>query len=329
MDREAVGSAERGQVDRREARRAAENDIDHAGIGAAAIVPVGADRDVAQAIPVEIAGGGNPNTRPGAGDAARNLDPVGRVELGKVDRPDARRAAEDEIDRALLAVAAIGADGDIVEAVAIDVPGRRDAVAGIVIGCRAVDPDPFAGTEIAQVHLLTGRLPPEDQIDGAGIGPPGVVVRRRDEDIVETIAVDVAGRGDGKAGAVVGGIAEDLEAVGRVEFGEVDRADAAGLAEDHISGAGIVAAFAIRRRAEEEVGKAVAVDVAGPGKAPAEPIVNPFAEKGGIGGRTDRRGWGRRRIGGVRRCRSCARADGAAEQDARWARDLHGGPPGR
>ena len=184
-------------------------------------------------------------------------------------------------DRPRLPVAAIGADRDVAEAVAIDVPGQGNAVAGIVIGRRAVDPDPLVGAEIAKVHVLAGGLPSEDQIDGAGIGPAGVVVRRGDEDVVEAVAVDVAGGGDGKPGPVVGGIAEDLEAVGRVKIGEVDRFEALRPAEDpeprrHYS-------LAVGGRAENEVVETVAVDVAGVGQAAAEPVVTP-AEQGGTGG---------------------------------------------
>ena len=83
----------------------------------------------------------------------------------------------------------------------------------------------------------------EDDIGLAGIGAAIVAVRRADDEVVEAVAVDVAGRGDAAARLVVGGVALDDEPVGRSEGREVDGREAAGLAENDIGLAGMAAAI--------------------------------------------------------------------------------------
>src|SRR3954463_2539340 len=92
-----------------------------------------------------------------------------------------------------------------------------------------------------------------------------------DRDVVETVAVDVAGRSDAPAGMVERQRALDREALVRTERAEVDIAEAAGMAEHDIGLAGIIIGVADSGidRADDEVAEAVAVDVARRGDAEA------------------------------------------------------------
>src|SRR3954462_7963114 len=92
-----------------------------------------------------------------------------------------------------------------------------------------------------------------------------------DRDVVETVAVDVAGRSDAPAGMVERQRALDREALVRTERAEVDIAETAGMAEHDIGLAGIIIGVADSGidRADDQVAEAVAVDVARGGDAEA------------------------------------------------------------
>ena len=96
---------------------------------------------------------------------------------------------------------------------------------------------PSAGFERGEVDVGESARLAEDDIGLAGIVAAADVAaraRRADEEVVEAVAVDIAGRGDAAARMVVVDIALDDEAVGRIEGSEVDVAEARRLAENDI-----------------------------------------------------------------------------------------------
>jgi len=99
----------------------------------------------------------------------------------------------------------------------------------------------------------------EHHVAGAGKAQ-GII--SADDHVGEPVAVDVAGRGDRAAGAIVGCAAE-REAVAAVEARQVDVGGEAGLpAEHHIAGAGFDSVRVGPELTDDQVGEAVAVDVA-------------------------------------------------------------------
>ena len=87
------------------------------------------------------------------------------------------------------------------------------------------------------------RRSAEDDIGLARIGPRGGIVERgADDEIVKAVAVDVASRGDAEAGPVARIVADNDDAVGRLQIAEVDIGESAGLAEDDIGLTGIASA---------------------------------------------------------------------------------------
>src|SRR5215813_353439 len=90
----------------------------------------------------------------------------------------------------------------------------------------------------------------------------GIAVGGADQQIVEAVAVDISGRRDRVAGALALRQSMDFETLVRGELAEVDvRREAAFLAEDDI-GAALVAGIG---RADQDIGIAVAVEIAGQG----------------------------------------------------------------
>ena len=131
-----------------------------------------------------------------------------------------------------------------------------------------------AGRDRGEVDLRRearrpGRTRRSCRPHGAGVAGAGGGVCPDDE-VVEAVAIDVAGRGYRTAGVVARVLAMDDEAaVAGRDRGEVDlRRKAAGVAEHHVAVAGIVACVAGAVAVEcpdDEVVEAVAVDVAGRG----------------------------------------------------------------
>src|ERR1044072_6901893 len=90
-----------------------------------------------------------------------------------------------------------------------------------------------------------------------------------DEDVVEAVAVDVAGRGEASSHFVIIGAAGDGEALGRGQRGEIDRTEDAFAAEQDESGAAVGAVAVGSGDADEEVVDAVMIEVAGGRGGPA------------------------------------------------------------
>src|SRR5207248_336655 len=105
-------------------------------------------------------------------------------------------------------------------------------------------------------------------------GPGGGVIRGGavgpDEQVGEAVAIDIARRAHAAPGDVAGRFAVDLEAVVSVECREVElRGEAARLAKDHVAGPGERAMRGGVGGSDEQVDKAVAIDIAR--RAHAEP----------------------------------------------------------
>ena len=142
-------------------------------------------------------------------------------------------------------------DDEVVEAVAVDVAGRGYPNAGYIGGVLAVDDEAaVAGRDRGEVDLRReARRLAEHHVAVAGTvarvaGAIGTGCP--DDEVVEAVAVDVAGRGHRMAGLIAHILAmEDEAAVAGCDRGEVDlRRKARGLAEHHVAVAGIVAGVA-------------------------------------------------------------------------------------
>ena len=154
--------------------------------------------------------------------------------------------------------------------------GRRSPISDVVPGGAQMRDviDGAADGARAEQHVA---------VAGVDAGVAGAVAEPRpDDEVVEAVAVDVAGRGDRNAGLIGRVLAMDDEAaVAGRDGGEVDRgAEAAGLAEHHVAVAGKVARVARARAGEcpdDEVVEAVAVDVARRGDRAAGLVVRVLA----------------------------------------------------
>ena len=106
-------------------------------------------------------------------------------------------------------VAAIGSDDQVVKAVAIDVPCRRDALAEIVTVCIPKNGEALPGGYMVDIddgatgdHRTEAGGLAEDHIGFAGIRTPVTGEWRPDDQVVEAVAIDVPGRRETPAGTV-------------------------------------------------------------------------------------------------------------------------------
>ena len=134
-----------------------------------------------------------------------------------------------------------GADDQVGEAVAVDVAGRGDREAAVVTGRHAAELEAVGAVEGGEVEVGgEARGLAEHHVARPGIGSVRIGTAGADDQVVEAVAIDVAGRGDREAALVIGRHAAELEAVGAVEGGEVEvGAEARGLAEHHIARPGM------------------------------------------------------------------------------------------
>ena len=158
--------------------------------------------------------------------------------------------------------------------VAVHVADSRDRPAGEVVGGGAVEPQPSLA-ELREVDPRR-RPPAEDHVHRARIVAAVLVgLLRADDDVCPAVPVEVSGSRDGARGVVELGGAVDSEA-SPAKRREVDPPRSA--AEDDIRGARVLPPVGIgRRRADEDVGAAVAVDVARARDRPADSTEDDFA----------------------------------------------------
>ena len=244
---------------------------------------MGADDQVGEAVAVDVARRGDRAAAAVARRHAAELEAVAAVEARQVEvGGKARGLAEHHIARAGIAAVRVGAEGaddQVGEAVAVDVAGRGDREAAAVVRRHAAELEAVAAVEARQVEVGgKARGLAEHHIARAGIGAVRVGAVGADDQVGEAVAVDVAGRGDRAAAAVVRRHAAELEAVAAVEARQVEvGGKARGLAEHHIARAGIVAVRVGAAGADDQVGEAVAVDVARRGDRAAAAVVRRLA----------------------------------------------------
>src|SRR5262245_26754962 len=238
-DEAAIAGRHGGEVDLGgEARGLAEHHVAVARTVPCISGPLGKhcpDDEVGEAVAVDVAGRGY---RP-AGLIGRVLavDNEAAVagDRGEVDlRRKARGLAEHNVavPRKVAGVAGPVAprspDDEVVEAVAVDVPGRRDRAAGLITSILAVDDETAVpGRDCGKLDLRKPRGLAEHHVAvaGTGAGVAGAVaIICPNQEVIEAVPVDVAGRGHRPPGAVVRILAMDDEAAdpgGRIH--QIDR----------------------------------------------------------------------------------------------------------
>src|SRR5262245_46025660 len=213
---------------------------------------------------------------------------------GEVDlRPEAAGMAEHHVAGArMLAgvarpIATKCPDDDVVEAVAIYVASRGYRTAGFIARLLAMDDEAAVagrnggevdlcrkGASMAKYDIAVARIV---ACVGGAVG-----VECPNEEVVEAIAIDVAGRGHRLAGVIARVLAMDDEAPGAGrDHGEVDFGrEAGGLAEHYVAVAGIgacVSGAVAPICSDDHVVEAVAVDVAGRGYRIAREVIDLLA----------------------------------------------------
>ena len=225
-------------------------------------------------------------------------------DCGEVDlRRKAAGVAEHDIAVARLgagvagAVGAVCSDDEIVEAVAVNVAGQGHRPAGEIVRILAMDDEAAVAARdrskvdlrrkaagVAEHHVAVARL------DACIVR--AIAELRPDDEVVEAVAVDVAGRGYRSTRLIAHVLAMDDEAaVAGRDRGEVDLGrEAGGLSEHHVAVACIAACIAgptAGKCPDDEVVEAVAVDVASRGYRRAGPVTHILAmddEAAGPGG---------------------------------------------
>ena len=241
MDDEARRSRQRPRRGRSppRSRRLAEHHVAVARSGACvagAVGPLCSDDQVVEAVAVDVAGRGDRS----AGEvidflamddeADRTARERGEVDLGR----KGTGLAEHHIAVAgrgacvAGAIAALCPDDQVVEAVAVDVAAEDTEPTGYIAAILAMDDEAaVAGRDRGEVDLgrKAGGLA-EHHIavarEDAGVAG-AIAVGSPDDEVVEAVAVDVAGRGDRIAGVIARVLAMDDEApVAGRDRGEVD-----------------------------------------------------------------------------------------------------------
>src|SRR5688572_20385307 len=159
-----------------------------------------------------------------------------------------------------------GADDHVVEAIAVDVAGAADRPAAPFRG-RAGDLEALRGGEGGEIDVADAADLAVHHVRLAG-GIPLCIPRTpgADNNVVDAIAVDITGGPYGQPAVVVLGCAGDDRPLISAEDGEIDIAQSTHLAIDHESLSGVGPAERVGAgRPEEEVGDAIAIEVAGLG----------------------------------------------------------------
>ena len=134
----------------------------------------------------------------------------------------------------------------------------------------------------------------EDDIGLASVVSAIVAAISPDDQIVDAIAIDVAGVGDAAPGLIVCRIALDDEAVAGRQGGQIDYlpsadidAEASGATEDNIGLACVDAAIVATARADDQIVDAITVDVTRVGDAAPRLIVRriPLNDEAIAGGK--------------------------------------------
>ena len=168
------------------------------------------------------------------------------------------------------------ADDQVGQPIAIDVAGPRDARATSIVGLLAVDHE--AATASSDRGEVDGVAAGLAQNDVAAPDNSTAARRRADDQVGETVAVDVASGRDAPTTRVAGESTVDHETASACsDRRQVDGA-AAGLAENDVAAARIRAHRRIaQRHSDNHVGETIAVDVTSTRDAPAHVVIGPPA----------------------------------------------------
>ena len=281
-DEAAAAAQQRGHFDRRRASAAAEHDESAARLGPGGRTGVmGGDREVRQPVAVDIAHGGHHPARAVAGalavdheaaDAGGHGGQVHRLHAG---------AAEDDIGAPASVQARrichSGTHQDVGQTVAVDVArGGHHHAAEVARALPVDDEAADAGADIGRVEGGE-RAAAEDDVGATGVrARRRVGIGCREGQIGQAVAVDVAQRRHRHAEVVatLDGVV-DRETAGPARHDVQVDVRGRRATEHHVGPAGLGGAGrGPQGRGEEEVGQAVAVDVAGGGGlVVAEPVV--------------------------------------------------------
>ncbi len=182
-----------------------------------------------------------------------------------------RRAPVDHVAGAgigAMRVCPIGLDDDVRKPVAVEVTGRRDGEAGLVACGDTIEPIAVCAVQRAEVQdggKAAGAA--KHHIGRSGILPVRAGSVGAYDQVVVAVPIHVSSIRHREAGPVAGAGAVDAEAVGSVQAAQIDRgAEASGVAENHIRRSvrpgAAVAMRAASRRTDDQVGIAVAIEVA-------------------------------------------------------------------
>ena len=170
-------------------------------------------------------------------------------------------------------------DDKIVNAIAIDIARTRHCSTGTVEIGVADDGEAIARRKTRQIDRGTRRSSlPEDDIGRAGVRAARITENRADDDVVESVAIDIARARDAEPGKIARDIALNDEAIARGKTGQIDIGPRRpGLPEDDIGFTRIAAAIVAIGRADDQIVDAVAIDVARAGDAERQPVVGIVA----------------------------------------------------
>ena len=264
-----VGARAADEIDRGRQALAPEDDKAAAGVGATGRVgAAGTEDQVGEAVAVDVASRGDRGAQFVTGALA--IDHEAAATGGNVRKLDRRRAGAAEDDVAATGVCTRRgvegrADDQVGQTVAVDVAGQGHRDTGAVTAAFAVDDKTTAsgghGCEVDRGRArATEHQVGAPRVAAAGrVGLPGT-----DDEVGQPVAVDVPDRGDCVAAGVTGALGDDHEtAAARSHRRQLDRG-VVGTAEHHVAAAALGAGRGVAAvRADDQVGDAVGVDVAG------------------------------------------------------------------
>ena len=278
--RKDIGVRGRGVITDDTCRAAQEHDRGAAAAGHS-------DDDIVEAVAVDVPGPGNAFTHAtaeyfGKAERVRPKLLMGILETGA---GNPGQAAQEHQGHTAITLAVVGrdvgieegnagsgaADDDIGKAVAVDIASARDAIAEERVDFVRNDPGvgqcgvvrPLDSGRAAEIY--EGRALDRPEPEAWEIHRASVEIRSH-HDVIEAVAVDIAGAGNAPAQPCRGIVRLDA-CEGRGGVGTDDPVQAAEKDEGR---ALFVLAAVPAPRTHDDVGEAVAVDVAGPRHAPAE-----------------------------------------------------------
>jgi len=253
------------QVDRRGKLRSAEDDEGAAAVGTVVLCGIGlwsADHKILETVAVDVAAGqGVAETISGIGPKNRDVHVIRARDVEAIRHVP---TSIEHVDGPRAAAGPRVADHEIGNGVAVDVDRRHGGAEAAPL---AIVVDDKVRRRVAQIDPVRPGAPSVEHHDFADVvsvvGGP-VCIGSAEDDVVDAVAVDVAGRhAAAEAIAAVLSIDHDVGAGNAVD---VERGRKVGTAENDIGLADVPAAVVgavAARYAEEEVGRAVVVEVAG------------------------------------------------------------------